>query len=232
MKLHIGPDQVGDAIGHATAHHGLVVGLRHLDGRVDPTQAVAPARIECGSEAALSAEDRAELTALTSARLGEWTFVSGLLDWSESLEHRWNLWVIGFDAGSQRGLLQDLLGDVTPTRIGFTMLGFGAACLSIVALALFWRRRPLRRHPAERAFRAFCDAAARQGFHRDTNESPMAFVARIGSKAGIDDAQLNVLIAQLEALLYNPAVPWGNRELKLLRSHLRRLRFKLAFVSR
>ena len=199
--------------------------------RVDPTQAVAPARIESGIEAALSAEDRAELAAMTAARLGDWTLVSSLLNWSESLEHRWNLWVIGFDAGSQRGLLEDLLGDITPVRIGLAMLFFGALSLSVAALALFWRRRPTRRHPVERAFRSFGDAAARHGYEREVHESPMVFVERVGHQARVNPAQLQLLIAQLEALLYNPAVAWGSRELKYLRTQLRRLHFRLAFAS-
>jgi transglutaminase-like putative cysteine protease len=231
----------GGAINPITGHlmvrqydaHAWVEAYTEGDGwlRVDPTQAVAPARIQLGIDAALSPEDRSELSALSSARLGDWTVVSSLLAWGDSLEHRWNLWVIGFDSTSQRGFLTRLLGDLTPARVGLTMLAFGALSLSVVALMLFWRRGVVRRHPVERMFRSFTAGAARHGFERAPGESPMAFLDRVGRHAKVNDAQLELVVAHVEALLYNPGVVWGARELRYLRAQLRRLRFRLAFHS-
>jgi hypothetical protein len=48
---------------------------------------------------------------------------------------------------------------------------------------------------------------------------------------GLGEAQVGGLIAELNTLLYNPAVAWGNTELKQLRRQLRRLQFRLAFTS-
>ncbi len=199
--------------------------------RVDPTSAVAPGRIEMGIEAALSASDRAVLSAFTNARLGDWAVLADLLQWTDSFEHRWNLWVIGYDAGIQKNVLTDLLGEVTPTRIGFAMLVAGGLSLGVVAFTLFWRRRPVKRHPVERAFARFSDNVAEYGYKRRPDESPSAFLSRVAVEANINPAQVQLIVAQLEAVLYNPSIVWGQREVRYLRAQLRRLQFRLAFGS-
>ena len=197
--------------------------------RVDPTAVVAPARIESGLSAALSAEDRATLSLFTSARFEDWDVLSDLLYWADSLEHRWNLWVVGYDMHFQANVLKKLLGDITPTRIGMVMLVGGGISVGFVALTLFWRRRPRHRHPVERVFRNFDRKLASYGMRRAPAESPGAFVARVANDAGIQEHQYRGLVAELNGLLYNPGVDLGPGRLGQLRGGLRRLQFRLAF---
>lgn len=199
--------------------------------RVDPTSAVAPQRIERGLNAALSEEDRSSLSLFTNARLGEWGLASTLLQLADSLEHRWNLWVIGFDANVQSSLLRDLLGKLSPTRIGLALGVGGGVSLGIVAGVLFWRRRALPRHPVERIFSRFAERLAASGYVRRPEESPAGFVRRVAGQVGLSQAQIGGVVAELETLLYNPGVAWGRNELKALRRQLRRLQFRLAFGS-
>jgi transglutaminase-like putative cysteine protease len=198
--------------------------------RVDPTSAVAPQRIEQGLNAALSAEDRSSLSLFTNARLGEWG-LAGLLQLVDSLEHRWNLWVIGFDGSVQSGILQELLGGHSPTRVGIALTVSGAISLGVVAALLFWRRRALPRHPVERIFSRFAERLAANGYDRRPEESPAGFVRRVAAQVGLSQAQIGGVVAELETLLYNPGVAWGRNELKALRRQLRRLQFRLAFGS-
>ena len=69
------------------------------------------------------------------------------------------------------------------------------------------------------------------GYRRQLNESPSAFVRRVADEVGLTEAQIGGLVAELDTLLYNPGVAWGTRELRALRSQLRRLQFRLAFGS-
>ncbi|MDA1076051.1 MAG: DUF3488 and transglutaminase-like domain-containing protein [Proteobacteria bacterium] len=199
--------------------------------RIDPTGAVAPDRIEHGLQASLSASDRAELSFLTSARLGSWQMLGGFLRWSDSLEHRWNMWVIGYDPATQSKIMSDLLGDITPTRVAFAMFIGGGASLGVVALLLFWRRRPARRNPIEKMFLSFASRVSAYGYVRRVEETPSAFMERVSAGAGVDASQTRLIVAQLEASLYNPNVNWGQRETRALQAQLRRLQFKLAFGS-
>jgi transglutaminase-like putative cysteine protease len=199
--------------------------------RVDPTTAVAPARIEQGAAAALSQEDRASIAGLAGVRLGGGGLARGLLDWVDSLDHRWNLWVVGYDGHVQAGVLRQLLGDVTPIRIGIAVLLCGVACGGLVVAVLFWRRRPPSRHPVERLFRGFCATTRRLGFPRDPGEAPGSYLDRLARAAGQAGEARAAAVARLNALLYNPAVPIGRRELRELRTELRRLQLRLAFGS-
>ncbi len=199
--------------------------------RVDPTAAVAPARIEQGLNAALSAEDRQSLSAFTSARFGGTLVLRSLLLWTDSLEHRWNLWVVGYDPQRQGELLERVLGKITPGRIAAAVLVGGGASLGFVAAVLFWRRRAVRGHPVERLFRRFCRGAAAAGWRREPGETPGTFLSRVAVVGGMHDPQAAGLVAELERLLYNPAAEWGRRDLRRLQGQLRRLQLRLAFGS-
>jgi protein-glutamine gamma-glutamyltransferase len=199
--------------------------------RVDPTSAVAPARIEEGLSAALSVEDRAALSALTGARMSGIGVLRDLLYWADSLEHRWNLWVIGYDGDLQSSVLTRLLGEVTAMRVAIAVLIGGGLSVALVAVSLFWRRRPVRRHPVERLFARFCDGVAGAGWRREPNEAPAVFLRRMAASGAVAPEQAQRLVDDLDRLLYNPAARYGARDLRSLRARLRRLQFRLMLGS-
>jgi transglutaminase-like putative cysteine protease len=199
--------------------------------RVDPTAAVAPARIEQGLSAALSAADRSSLSIFSSARMGEWALAGGLLELIDSVELRWNLWVVGFDNNVQSGLLESLLGELSAAKVGSAMLIGGGLSTAIVLLVLGWRQRSLPKHPVEEMFSKFSARLAAQGYPRRPEESPAGFVSRIADQVGLTEAQVGGVVAELDTLLYNPSVAWGNAELRALKRQLRRLQFRLAFSA-
>lgn len=147
--------------------------------RFDPTAAVAPARIERGLSAALSSADRSQLSLFAAARLGNGGAIATMLEWYDSIEHRWNLWVVGFDTQQQQGILERLLGELSVQRIGLAMLGGGAASLALASLILFWRGRTPTRPPLERAFVRLRDRASRLGHRPQPGETPGQFVDRL-----------------------------------------------------
>jgi len=169
------------------------------------------------------------MSLFTSMRMGDWGFLGGFLDWTDSLEHRWNLWVIGYDTRFQADFLENLLGELTPTRIGLAILLGGSTSVGLVAIALFWRRRPVHRHPVERLIRRFGDRLAGFGYPRVASEPPGAFIRRVAEEAGLEATQVDNVVAELNTLLYNPAGTRSGTEIRQLRGQLRRLQFRLAF---
>lgn len=196
--------------------------------RVDPTAAVAPQRIEQGLDAALSSDERAELSAFTHLRLAAFPGLADAMYFVESLEHRWNIWVVGYDADVQANYLKDLIGEISPLRIGLAMLVGGSASLALVVLGLFWRRRRAPAHPVVRMFRHFCESLARQGASRRPDETPAMFLARLSRERGLGEDQFAGLVEQIDGLLYNPARETSPAELRRLRRGLRRARLQLA----
>ena len=207
-----------------------------LDGRgwvrMDPTAAVAPARIESGLDAALSETDRAVLSAITGSRFAGIPGLKDILYVFESIQHRWNLRVVGYDTDMQTRYLSDLLGEVTPTRVGVVMLLGGGVSLGLVALSLFWRRRSVADHPAQRAFRRFAQRLGRIGLARLPDETPGHFLARVNTVRKRAPAEIAPLIAHLDSLLYNPDVTCTREALRRLRGGLRRLQVDVTLRAR
>lgn len=194
--------------------------------RTDPTAAVAPQRIERGLGAALTADEFGGLSLFASARLGEGSLLSAVLEFADSLEHRWNMWVVGFDDNQQRGLLRELLGEMSPARIGLAMLAGGVLSLALVSALLFWRQRPRQRDRLVRAFQALATAGAAAGVERRTEEPPGAYIARLAAQRALSGAGVDSLVAALTARMYNPGSAVAESDASLIRA-LRKLRLRI-----
>ena len=200
--------------------------------RVDPTAAVAPQRIRLGLNAALSAEDRSSLSALTNARLGGLGGLGELLYMFDSVQHRWNMWVVGYDTTMQLEYLTELLGRRPTTwQIGALILLGGILSLGVAAAVLFLRRPPRKANPVVNSFLGFSKTAAAKGLVREPWESPMAFVRRVAAHNTLPASEVAAAIAGLEEQLYR--VPAGSTaeqsaegSSRSLRQILRRLRFR------
>ncbi len=196
--------------------------------RFDPTSAVAPARVESGLDAAINDEDRAALSFLSAARLGREGLLTQALRWADSLEYRWNLWVVGYDSATQIDVLKDLFGSISAWKIGLAMMVGSGASLLLVAVAVFWRRRPQARHPAERMFQKFCRSIRHPRLRRLPEEAPLTYLIRLEKETRID---LSDLRFQLQRMLYDPDYPCGPLQRYRIRQAFRKLRFKLAFST-
>ena len=197
--------------------------------RSDPTFAVAPERIRSGLSAALSADDRSSLSALTNARLNGLDSYNQLLFLFDSLEHRWNMWVVGYDTNAQLDYLTKLLGSrPSPTTIAIAVSVGGALSLGFAALALFLRRPGAPKDLLTRSFLQFCAVVARRGVIREPWESPMAFVSRAANHCQLPKQQVAEVVAGMERLLYNhPAgKTQSRRERRQLSRRLRSLRWR------
>ena len=140
--------------------------------RVDPTAAIAPARIELGINAALPADD--PLPALVRLDVD---LLLGLRYRWEAINNHWNQWVLGYSPQRQREALSRLGFHNPDWRSMSAALAAlcGAALLLVTAWALFQRRRLT---PAQRLWRRFCQRLARRGITRAPWEGPLDFTAR------------------------------------------------------
>ncbi len=143
--------------------------------RVDPTAAVAPARVAQGASAAANATSpfgfllRGDLPLLRHLRFA----------W-DSTTNGWNEWVLGYASERQRSLL---------TRVGFgdadwrtlAAVLFVATTLVVLALALaILQRLRLRvRDPLQLAYGRFCRKLVREGLPRAPHEGPLDYAERV-----------------------------------------------------
>ncbi|MCW5622962.1 MAG: DUF3488 domain-containing transglutaminase family protein, partial [Burkholderiales bacterium] len=143
--------------------------------RVDPTTAVAPARVETGSSARWIEEGRHAL-----APAGALAALFDLRQLLDSMAKSWNEWVLDYSPQRQRNLLRDLgLGHPSWPTLGLLMVGLVAFVIGMVALLNLSDLRPRQHDPVQRAYRRFCAKLARIGCVRQPHEGPIDFAQRV-----------------------------------------------------
>jgi transglutaminase-like putative cysteine protease len=134
--------------------------------RIDPTSAVAPQRIERGSESLAGPES-------------SWSRISRpLFDAGDWLRRNWNDVVLGFNAARQRSLLAPVgIADATTPQLG-AALSIGVVIALLLTMALLLRRPPDSADPLLRAYRRFVAVLARAGANKRPDEGPLSFARR------------------------------------------------------
>lgn len=139
--------------------------------RVDPTSAVAPARIQSGIASALPASEPLPASARPSP------FKRLSLGW-DSINNGWNQWVLGYNQQRQTEFLSKIAGSKV-TR-GDMALWLSVLLMVIVGLITLWVLRPSRNtHDAiQTAWLKFQAKLARAGLQRHPAEGPLDFAVR------------------------------------------------------
>ena len=185
--------------------------------RVDPTAAVAPARVSLGFADALPRGARNADFARDgiSSKL-----LTQLRDSFDAITYSWNQWVLGYTPQQQRNLFEEFGFeniDVGSLVIGLTLM---LALVTLAIALLLWRAtRPLR-DPLSAAYAKFCAKLARIGLARGATEAPLAYAERV-AKARADLAGEVHAITRLYAhLRYAKA----KLDAKVLRTRVARFR--------
>lgn len=145
--------------------------------RVDPTAAIAPARVERNLAAAVP--DTAALPFM--ARSAPQWLRELRLNW-DAVTNRWNQWVLGYDSELQFALL---------TRLGMEDLGWQKLALNmafalglvIAGFALYMLRHLIARRPdkVQAAWLKLCRRLAKAGLPRSPHEGAMDYAGRVAA---------------------------------------------------
>jgi transglutaminase-like putative cysteine protease len=153
--------------------------------RVDPTAAIAPERIEYGTEgirrllergAVLGGSPSEALRDLLALGAFEQVRQQLRLSW-DAANTAWQRWVLSYDQARQRELLAQLgFEDVHPLRL----LGLLALLIALVMglYLMLTRRRVPRPDPVQRAYFTFCHKLAQIGLVRAPQEGALTFAER------------------------------------------------------
>ncbi|MEE4298160.1 MAG: DUF3488 and transglutaminase-like domain-containing protein [Pseudomonadales bacterium] len=201
-----------------------------LDGlgwvRVDPTAAVAPERIERGAEAALTAESDAADLPFMPEGLRSLTWAMDALYFLDSLEYRWNVLVLSYDADRQSEVLTELLGEVTPTRIAIAVTIAGGLAVGLAGIGTLLTSLRRRRPPLLRVHDALVGAFGAAGFPRSAHESPRCYAERVAQAYPELAEDLRFVATSLDGALFDPAA--GEADVARLLRRVRSLRLRLA----
>ncbi|MBB3059548.1 transglutaminase TgpA family protein [Microbulbifer rhizosphaerae] len=184
--------------------------------RVDPTAAVSPERIRDGLRSA-AAEEFMQDSLFPLHRISVLNRLR--LQW-DMINYRWYQSVVSFDSDRQRGLLQRILGEVSPLRIAlFIAVPLGAALLCVLSW-LWWSGCSRRLPPASRLYRKFCRRMARAGIERRPGEAPRDFARRVRA----EKPHLGPMVERITAAFEKAAYCEDQEAEKQLRRLLRQWR--------
>lgn len=150
--------------------------------RVDPTAAVAPDRIELGSQFTYQSEDVfLEDAGLSLLRFRNSLFLNNLRYRLEMIDYSWNRFVLNYDQSMQFAFFSKLFNEVTRAKIIASALFF--MFISVSIMVFFVLRKPSRQelHPATDLYLKYCEGLARQGFVRKKGETPLEYYERISN---------------------------------------------------
>ena len=167
--------------------------------RADPTAAVAPERID-------RSRRLVPARGLVAGALGNVSpqLLEQLRDGWETLNNRWNQWVLNYSRGQQLDLMKEL-GFDSPSWEDLTLLLIGA--LSSLALAgagwAWWDRH--RVDPWTRQMDRLRNALQHSGLHAAPHEPPRALAQRVRARFGAAGEPLAELLDALERQRYSRA---------------------------
>lgn len=166
--------------------------------RIDPTAAIAPARIERSLSAAV-----ANNAALPFMARNPPQWLRDLrLNW-DALTNRWNQWVLGYDSELQFAFLTRLgMESITWQKMALNMMaGVG---LIVVLFALIMLRHLIRRQPdrVQAAWLRLCRKLAKAGLPRAAHEGAQDYAARVAAARPDLAATIRDIAARYYALRY------------------------------
>jgi len=166
--------------------------------RVDPTGAAVPGRIDAGMARAVRESDAVPL--LMRPQL-EW--LRALRSNWEALQHRWNVWVLGYGVERQRDLMRRIgMRDADWRKLTATMATFlGIFTLLLLAWSL---RRLAPRDRVQRAWAAFVRKVASRGVVRAPHEGPRDFAERAARRLPAASGAIRAIGALYLEARYGP----------------------------
>jgi len=152
--------------------------------RVDPTNAVAPARIEGNVNSAVpQIETAGMLSFLITGALGEWfRDATNVLDFYNT---RWNQWVLSYSINEQASLFTHMGWDIRPgtelTSVLAVVLAVSVLAIILISSILFRQAAPTRDLTAE-AWLEFCRKLNWSGLPREPGQGPQDYLEFVSNR--------------------------------------------------
>jgi len=186
---------------------------------VDPTAAVAPARVEQGLEQALAADEEfLGDSPMSALRYRHLAWVNSIRMGWDNLNYGWQRWVLGYQGQQQLQVLGRWFS-------GFQAPVFAGGAAVILGLLALWLFKPWRRESDSqlRLFNHFERLLARQGLKRQPGEGAQAFAQRAAEQLPAHAGAIRDFVGEFEAQRYAGA----DGSVGALRQRLKSLRRSL-----
>ncbi|MBI5438845.1 MAG: DUF3488 domain-containing transglutaminase family protein [Nitrosomonadales bacterium] len=171
--------------------------------RVDPTAAIAPARVETNVAAAIPASETATMPFMSRMVSNPPAWMGNLLMNWDMLAFRWNQWVLGYNTERQFAFLTSL-GMKAITWQNMALIMTAGVWLVIGIFALFMLRHLFSRQPdkVQAAWLKLCRKLAKAGLPRPAHEGAQDYAAHIAAARPELAATIRDLAMRYTALRY------------------------------
>lgn len=199
--------------------------------RVDPTAAVAPERIELGSEAIRRLEERGlRPGSLTNEALAKFVHLGTLeklwrqsrMAW-DSVNLAWFRWTTGYDLDQQLQILKRL-GVKAPGWLGLILGLLAGGAIFILAMMISLRRAEQDREPLQASYRRFERKLADRGLEKAPSEGPVDFARRVGASAPALESSVNEITALYVQLRYGRTTVPDDAQVRRIQTLVRHFR--------
>lgn len=186
--------------------------------RIDPTSAVSPLRIEHGLDQAIPAFENPRFILRRNSKL---LAKLGLL-W-DSVNNRWNQWILGYGPEMQQLFLQYLgIQNTAAYNLVIILSVTLTVVMSVIALIGFRKRRPPRRDYAQRMFLKLCKKLTKAGFKKQPYDGASTYLECVKKKnEDLGDDLAPIIALYLDLRYRQPQMNPG--DLKRFRKSVREL---------
>lgn len=148
--------------------------------RIDPTAAVAPERVNEGSDSVLESQASfLENEGFSLMRFRDSLLLNNLRLRLEMIDYAWNRFVLNYDQGTQLRLFSFLFGVVTQLKVVLMTISALLVVLACSAYLVFRQTPAPTQLPATRYYLRFCNYLAGLGFERRCGETPLQYQQRM-----------------------------------------------------
>jgi len=198
--------------------------------RVDPTALVSPERIEDGiGEALRQRNELASQSTFSSLRFQDVKLLNDIRYALDYVNFSWNKFVLGYDAKLQTDFLQDFLGNVTPQRLAFVMMGLVLLIVTIIGVALISNNRKKSKDKVNRIYLGLIETLNQLGLSKEADETPMQFTQRlqVAEHSILDEKTLKALTElsdEYEKIQYQPRATAREKDVEIFKQKVTALR--------
>jgi len=193
---------------------------------IDPTSAVAPERIELGSDVLKNDPGYLAGNVFSPLKYSNIAWLQQLQTQYDYMNYMWHKWVLDYNNERQFEALSSLLGEVSVKRILIFFFACGGSTLALIAIGFWWRSPQRRQKPALRQFRRFERIIRHHtGMRRNASEGATDFARRVVERRPDLAAQIDAISACFNELEYAVDKP-SAAQVDLLRKLIARLDIK------
>ncbi len=167
--------------------------------RKDPTYWIAPLRIELGAEQFFNlpeefqvASFKGDLNEIRKKFEKDWS--DKISFWTESVNYKWNQFLLDFDSTRQSALLESL-----PISIGW----FIFISIFIILFAQYLLRlskHTEKRKPSRRLMELLIQQAEKKGIKKEPSETPLSFLKKIRHLMSVEKKESIILLEEISTI--------------------------------